>query len=69
MINLSIFVVIQSQRAINREILIPQSQIKFNGNGVVNYECREDESAMLINQLIITELIVKISSLFGSGFA
>lgn len=48
MLNLFIFVCIQSQLASNVEIFIPQSQIKFNGGGVINFQCREDEAAMNI---------------------
>jgi hypothetical protein len=60
-----IFIIIQTQRAYNIVILIPDKFISYDS---VNFVCREDQASMLILQLIITEVIVKILSLYGIAF-
>lgn len=47
-------------------IIIPDNLISYDSKKFV---CREDEASMLIIQLIVTEIIVKIFSLYFIAFA
>ena len=58
--------VIQTQRAYGVFIIIPQKFIPYDSK---NYVCSEDQASMLIMQLIFTEVIIKIFSLYFTAFA
>lgn len=67
MINLSIFTIVQFQRA-TQSVLLPNADIQFNAvEGEAKYDCREDEAAMQFMQLIVTESIVKPVTLFAAA--
>lgn len=57
-INLSIFTIIEVQRATDSFILIPLDLIKFNA-GENQFDCREDEASMMFLNLLITQTISK----------
>lgn len=56
MVNTMIFVTVQLQKASQREILVPSSQVTFNSE---SYSCREDEASMMFVQLVLNETINK----------
>jgi len=67
-VNFGIFVIVNFQLATEEEVLIPQDLILFNnGDGSLNYDCREDESSMLFLQMVVTESLVKPISMIATG--
>ena len=57
-VNLTIFTVIEVQRATDSFILIPLELIQFNA-GENQFDCREDEASMMFLNLLITQTISK----------